>query len=127
MVPDYIGDGKGDQEEIMTAICDGIGQGFDGTDCDGVVTGTAEVTKLCLSSAPPIAHPLVCMYAFINCVFFSFGSEALEVFHSLELVCGDFNTKHEICFQAAKTSGAACSQKYQRAWHRLVYYTVPIK
>ena len=39
LIPDYIGDGSGDQEEIMQAICDGIGEGFDGTDCDGVATG----------------------------------------------------------------------------------------
>eukprot|EP00904_Undaria_pinnatifida_P006174 jgi/Undpi1/2687/HiC_scaffold_14.g06065.m1 len=38
-VPDYIGAGSGDQYEIMQAICAGIGEGFDGTDCDGVATG----------------------------------------------------------------------------------------
>lgn len=43
VVPDYIGDGSGDQEEIMQAICDGIGEGFDGADCDGVATGNDEV------------------------------------------------------------------------------------
>ena len=43
LIPDYIGDGSGDQEEIMQAICDGIGEGFDGTDCDGVATGNDEV------------------------------------------------------------------------------------
>lgn len=43
VIPDYIGDGQGDQEEIMKAICDGIGEGYDGVDCDGVVTGTPQV------------------------------------------------------------------------------------
>ena len=46
VVPDYIGDGSGDQEEIMQAICDGIGEGFDGTDCDGVATGEEKVNKM---------------------------------------------------------------------------------
>lgn len=45
VIPDYIGDGKGDQSEIMQAICDGVGQGFDGVDCDGVSTGDSEVSK----------------------------------------------------------------------------------
>lgn len=43
VVPDYVGDSSGDQEEIMQAICDGIGEGFDGTDCDGIATGNAQV------------------------------------------------------------------------------------
>lgn len=43
VVPDYIGDGSGDQEEIMQAICHGIGEGFDGTDCNGVATGNDQV------------------------------------------------------------------------------------
>ena len=45
-IPDYIGDGIGDQMEIMQAICDAIGEGFDGTDCDGVATGNDEVKSL---------------------------------------------------------------------------------
>ena len=45
-IPDYIGDGIGDQEEIMQAICDGIGEGFDGTDCDGVATGEEKLNKM---------------------------------------------------------------------------------
>lgn len=51
VVPDYIGDGSGDQEEIMMAICDSIGEGYDGMDCDGVVTGTPEASttmRLCI-------------------------------------------------------------------------------
>lgn len=47
-VPDYIADGNGDQEEIMMAICDGIGEGFDGTDCDGVATGEEQVVDVIL-------------------------------------------------------------------------------
>lgn len=43
VIPDFIGDGIGDQEEIMTAICDGIGQVVDGTDCDGDAADTVEV------------------------------------------------------------------------------------
>ena len=46
VVPDYIGDGSGDQKEIMEAICRGIGESFDGTDCDGVATGNEEVNRL---------------------------------------------------------------------------------
>lgn len=45
VVPDYIGNGSGDQQEIMTAICDSIKEGFDGWDCDGVATGSPEVTN----------------------------------------------------------------------------------
>ena len=46
LVPDYIGDGSGDQEEIMQAVCDGIGESFDGTDCDGVATGNDQVESV---------------------------------------------------------------------------------
>lgn len=54
IVPDYIGDGSGDQQDIMTAICDAIGEGYDGTDCDGVVTGTPEVSvKISMSRLLP--------------------------------------------------------------------------
>ena len=45
VIPDYIGDGNGDQQEIMEAICDGIGESFDGTDCDGVATGNDKVSS----------------------------------------------------------------------------------
>lgn len=45
VIPDFIGDGIGDQEEIMTAICEGIGQEVDGTDCDGDADYTIEVHK----------------------------------------------------------------------------------
>eukprot|EP00904_Undaria_pinnatifida_P002876 jgi/Undpi1/1258/HiC_scaffold_109.g14172.m1 len=48
VIPDYIGDGSGDQEEIMEAICDGIGESFDGTDCDGVATGNDEALEVIL-------------------------------------------------------------------------------
>lgn len=50
VITDYIGDGTSDQEEIMRATCDAAGQGFDGTDCDGVVTGTPEVLTVQLVS-----------------------------------------------------------------------------
>ena len=35
VVPDIIGDGVSDQEEIMTAICETKGAAFDGIDCVG--------------------------------------------------------------------------------------------
>ena len=35
MIPDIIGDGVSEQEEIMTAICETKGATFDGTDCVG--------------------------------------------------------------------------------------------
>lgn len=50
MVPDYIGDGSGDQEEIQTAICDAAGLEFDGFDCEGDVSAAAEVSY-------PVARP----------------------------------------------------------------------
>lgn len=60
VVPDYIGDGSGDHKAIMMAICDGIGEGFDGTDCDGVVTGTPEVGNtasfVCTDFSPPCVN-----------------------------------------------------------------------
>lgn len=34
-IPDIIGDGVSEQEEIMTAICEAKGATFDGTDCVG--------------------------------------------------------------------------------------------
>lgn len=43
VIPDLIGDGTSDQEEIMTAICKGAGEGFGGVTCDGVVSGTPQV------------------------------------------------------------------------------------
>lgn len=43
VTPDYIGDGTSDQEELMTAICAGAGEGFGGVACDGVVSGTPQV------------------------------------------------------------------------------------
>lgn len=35
LIPDIIGDGVSDQEEIMMAICEAKGAAFDGTDCVG--------------------------------------------------------------------------------------------
>ena len=35
VIPDVIGDGVSDQQEIMAAICEAKGAGFDGTDCVG--------------------------------------------------------------------------------------------
>lgn len=52
-IPNYIGDGNGDQEEIMKAICDGIGEGYDGTDCDGVATGKDKVNNKWRSKQSP--------------------------------------------------------------------------
>ena len=46
VIPDYIGDGNSDQEELMTAICKGAGEGFGGVTCDGVVSGTPQVGVL---------------------------------------------------------------------------------
>ena len=46
LIPDHIGDGRGDQEEIMPSIRNGIGEGFDGTDCDGVATRDYDVKRL---------------------------------------------------------------------------------
>lgn len=35
VIPDIIGDGVSEQQEIMTAICENKGSTFDGTDCVG--------------------------------------------------------------------------------------------
>eukprot|EP00904_Undaria_pinnatifida_P008909 jgi/Undpi1/5148/HiC_scaffold_19.g08499.m1 len=50
VTPDYIGDGTSDQEELMTAICAGAGEGFGGVACDGVVSGTPQNTEVRLIS-----------------------------------------------------------------------------
>lgn len=49
VIPDLIGDGTSDQEEIMTAICKGAGEGFGGVTCDGVVSGTPQVAFIFIS------------------------------------------------------------------------------
>ena len=35
IIPDIIGDGVSEQQEIMTAICENKGSTFDGMDCVG--------------------------------------------------------------------------------------------
>lgn len=40
VLPDIIGDGAAEQEEIMTAICETKGATFDGTDCVGDLDDT---------------------------------------------------------------------------------------
>ncbi len=35
LIPDVIGDGVSDQQEIMAAICEAKGAAFDGIDCVG--------------------------------------------------------------------------------------------
>lgn len=55
--PDIICDGKSDQKEIMTAICEAKGAAFDGVDCVGDLNdatytvsteATGEVTGRCV-------------------------------------------------------------------------------
>lgn len=43
VVPDYIGNAQGDQEELQMAICEAAGLDFDGADCDGDSSGSSEV------------------------------------------------------------------------------------
>lgn len=53
VIPDYIGDGIGDQGEIMEAICAAIGQGVNGIDCDGVEPATT-TSGVSVSAVPKV-------------------------------------------------------------------------
>lgn len=63
VIPDYIGDGTSDQEELMTAICAGAGEGFGGVTCDGVVSGTSQVACFCF-----LVFSLYCCWRFDDSV-----------------------------------------------------------
>lgn len=46
VLPDIIGDGEAEQEEIMTTICETKGATFDGTDCVGDLDDTSVYVSL---------------------------------------------------------------------------------
>lgn len=59
-IPDIIGDGVSEQDEIMTAICEAKGSTYDGTDCAGElddsklrVSWNRAFLHLSLGSTPP--------------------------------------------------------------------------
>lgn len=52
-IPDIIGDGVSEQEEIMTAICEAKGATFNGVDCVGELNNSTLLVRLLCTVALP--------------------------------------------------------------------------